>query len=468
MRRCPFWVPAIFAILVSGPVTSAARADGFVETLIADSLNNPVSMAIAPDGRIFVCEQGGRLRVIDGSGLLPTPFVTVATVANDEEGLLGVALDPGFPGNPRVYVAYTAQTPTRHNRISRFRASGNVAAGAESVLYDLDDHVNHFHAGGGLHFGPDGTLYLSMGDNGNGGNAQNHLSSTAGKILRINPDGTIPTNNPFYGTNSGKYRAIWAYGFRNPFTFNIQPGTGRMFINDVGGFSYEEVNEGIAGANYGWPNYEGPGGAPTYRDPVHWYSHSNGCAITGAAFYNPAVVRFPASYVGKFFYTEYCGNVIRMIDPDHPSTYSVFGPTRTPGPVDIRVGPDGNLYYLARGNSSADGGDGSMTGEVVRVSYQGSLDVDPLLIRENVLLRPNTPNPFWARTTLSFSLSRPRRARLLVFDLRGSQVAELADDVFSAGVHTITWEPGDLPAGLYLASLTVDGWTQTRKMARLR
>ena len=192
-------------------------------------------MQFAPDGRLFVCEQGGRLRVIKNGTLLSAPFVTVTVSATGERGLLGVAFDPNFATNRYVYVYYTATLPAIHNRISRFTANGDVAvAGSETVILELDNLSGATnHNGGALAFGPDGKLYAAVGENAAGANAQS-FSNLLGKILRINKDGTIPTDNPIFLTASGRNRAIWALGLRNPFTFAFKPGGAEMFINDVG------------------------------------------------------------------------------------------------------------------------------------------------------------------------------------------------------------------------------------------
>ena len=347
---------------------------GFVETVIADSINSPVSMGIAPDGRVFVCEQGGRLRVIRRDSLLARPFVTVPVSVGAEEGLLGVAFDPRFGRNRWVYVCYTAATPARHNRIERFTAAGDTArAGSAVAIFELDDNADHVHVGGAMRFGRDGKLYMGTGENGVGEISQS-LRSTHGKILRLDSDGGIPADNPFYQTASGRHRAIWARGLRNAFALDVEPKTGRIFINDVGGDAYEEVNEGEAGANYGWPMVEGPGENPRFRSPIHAYGHDQGCAITGGAFYHaskPGTAAFPPEWRGRYFYAEYCRNEIRWIDPASPARYTVFGTTLVPGSVDLRVGPDGCLYYLARGNSDPVGGDDSSRGVVVRVSFAG-------------------------------------------------------------------------------------------------
>ena len=182
-------------------------------------------MQFAPDGRLFVAEQGGRLRVIKDGVLLPTPFLTLTVSSVGERGLLGVAFDPAFATNRFVYVYYTATTPAIHNRISRFTANGDVAvAGSEIVLLDLNNLSGATnHNGGALAFGGDGKLYVAVGENANGANAQS-FDNLLGKMLRLNSDGSIPTDNPFFGTATGNNRAIYSLGLRNPFTFAFSPG----------------------------------------------------------------------------------------------------------------------------------------------------------------------------------------------------------------------------------------------------
>jgi hypothetical protein len=159
-------------------------------------------------------------------------------------------------------------------------------------------------------------------------------------------------------------------GLRNPFTFAIQPGTGRIFINDVGENTWEEINDGIAGSNYGWPNCEGACSPanPSFRDPIYQYSHSNACAIAGGAFYNPVTAQFPAEYTGTYFFADLCGAWIRVLDPANPSQASTFA-TGLSSPVDLKVSADGSLYYLDRGASS-----------VYRVQFTGTANVVTLTL----------------------------------------------------------------------------------------
>ena len=348
LRLC--LVLSIFA-LTAQIATAATVPAGFTDAVVASGLSNPSAMALAPDGRIFVCQQNGVLRVIKNGALLPTPFLTVTVDSSGERGLLGVAFDPNFVSNQLVYIYYTATTPTIHNRISRFTASGDVAlAGSEVIVMDMPNLSSATnHNGGALHFGPDGTLFVAVGDNANGANAQT-LATRLGKMLRITSTGGIPTDNPFFNTATGDNRSIWALGVRNPFTFSFQPGSGRMFINDVGQNTWEEINDGIAGSNYGWPTCEGfcnpPN--PNFRDPIFAYQNdANTCAITGGAFYNPQINQFPANFVGNYFFADFCGGWIRRLDPANGAV-SDFA-TGISLPVDLKVSPDGFLYYLARG-----------------------------------------------------------------------------------------------------------------------
>ena len=161
-------------------------------------------------------------------------------------------------------------------------------------------------------------------------------------------------------------------GFRNPFSPDVSRRSGRAFVNDVGGDRWEEVDDVVAGGNYGWPMYEGPSRHESLRPPIHAYDHASGCAITGGAFYEPERTSFPREWRGRYFFAEFCRGEIRWIDPAAPARSHVFGRTRVPGPVDLRVGPDGDLYYLARGNLKVVGGEGSAFGSVVRISWRGA------------------------------------------------------------------------------------------------
>jgi glucose/arabinose dehydrogenase len=384
---------------------------GFGERQYATGLTNPTAMAFAPDPcpasgtpvhRLFACEQAGNVRVFRNGVLQPNPFVTVTADTRGERGLDGICFDPNFEANGYVYIYYTVapannSQPT-HNRVIRFTADpahpDRALAGSATPILDLPDLAltSYVHNGSAMHFGPDGKFYISVGENGNGTNAQS-LNTVLGKILRIspvpenpdgtNPESTFPTDNPFYNTATGLNRAIYCLGLRNPFTFAFQPGTGRMFIDDVGASTWEEINEGRSGRNYGWPTIEGPAQPPVngFTNPIFAYEHFTGtpmgCAITGGTFYNPSApcsgeppFGFPASYVGQYFFLDLCGGWIYTMDPNQIDSASPYGFHRINqfasgihgAPTYLTVGPDRNLYYISRDD-----------GAVYQIRYPASL-----------------------------------------------------------------------------------------------
>lgn len=354
-RGFPFTIGVPVLLLLSGvffSLDAATLPTGFVETQIS-GLSGPTAMDFAPDGRLFVCLQGGNLRVIKNGALLPTPFLTLTVDSTGERGLLGIAFDPNFATNNFLYLYYTVPSTPRHNRVSRFTANGDVVVpGSEVEILNLENLSAGNHNGGAIHFGPDGKLYIAVGENAVPSNSQT-LANRLGKILRINSDGSIPNDNPFFNT-VGARQEIWALGLRNPFTFAFQLGTTRMFINDVGQSTWEEINDGIAGSNYGWPNTEGPTSDPNFRAPIFAYGHgggaTTGCAIAGGAFYNPTTNQFPSTYVGKYFFADLCSGWIRVLDPSNNSATGFA--TGIANPVDLKVSADGSLYYLALGSAS--------------------------------------------------------------------------------------------------------------------
>jgi glucose/arabinose dehydrogenase len=327
-------------------------------------LSSATAFAQAPDGRLFVTQQGGALRVVKAGVLLATPFLNVTVDPSGERGLLGVAFHPNFASNGHIYVYYTTTSGGTHNRISRFTASSAnpdvAAAGSELVLVDLpalSGATNH--NGGALHFGVDGKLYVGVGDNANGATAPDQ-SNPFGKILRFNDDGSIPSDNPHVATQTGLARAIWARGLRNPFTFAVQPGTGRIHINDVGQGTWEEINLGTAGADYGWPASEGPdrvtGGLTA---PLLAYKHSAaspagsgpggffvGFAIAGGAFY-PSTGALPAPWRGNYFFADYVSKFIGVMDLANGNAAYAFGSV-SGNPVDLLAAQDGALLVLTR------------------------------------------------------------------------------------------------------------------------
>lgn len=303
--------------------------------IVTSGLGITTSFVIAPDGRIFVAEKSGSLRVIKNGALLSTPFLTVPVSTTSERGLIGVVLDPGFDSNGYVYIHYTTSS-SPHGRVSRFQALNDVSTGIETILIELDTaSTSGNHNGGELQFGNDGKLYIHTGDASSGSNAPS-LNTTHGKILRINSDGTIPTDNPFYSSTSGHHQAIYAIGLRNPFTGAVDPLTGNHYINDVGENTWEEINVLAAGADYGWPTCEGTCTASGKTNPIYQYNHTVGRAITGSAFYR----EFPGNYDGYYF-GDYTADWIKRLNGSSASTFATGD-----GPVDFSVGGN-KLYWLS-------------------------------------------------------------------------------------------------------------------------
>jgi glucose/arabinose dehydrogenase len=334
-------------------VAAATLPTGFKATKVA-TVTKPTAMAVAPDSRIFVCEQTGKVRVIKNGALLSQPFLSLSVNSTGEHGLLGIALDPAFTANKWIYVFYNPSATT--TRISRFTAQGDVvASGSELILLSISGLTSqNRHVGGGLSFGPSDKLFISVGDNAKSSNAQS-LSNLFGKILRINKDGTIPGDNPFYNQATGKNRAIWALGLRNPFSFAFLHGGSKMNVNDVGDTKFEEINILTKGANYGWPTSDGPtdcGGGlkcPSFSYP-HGAGVNAGCAIVGATFYDPFVMQFPAGYQSDYFFADLCNGWIRRRDSS-TNVVSTFAQGLS-NPIALAVDSvTGTFYYAQRGTS---------------------------------------------------------------------------------------------------------------------
>jgi cysteine-rich repeat protein len=356
------------SIATSNSVQASAISvpSGFASSVLINTLVLPTSMAFAPDGRLFIAEQSGRVRIVTATGtLLPTPFVDLAPQisSGSERGLLGIAVDPNGGANPYVYVYYTAAAPVPHIRVSRFVAGSNaINLSSEEIFLELDNVIAGNLNGGAMHFGSDGKLYIATGENSTP-NLSQTLSSTLGKMLRVNPNpaNLIPTDNPFVAQTTGRNQAIYALGLRNPFTFAVHPANGRIFINDVGRLDFEEVNELGRGLNYGWPLCEGPCADIRFTNPIYAYDHSQGCSIIGGTFDDPRMAQLPTAYEGNYFFADFCNGWIRRLDPANGNTVSDFssGYGRI---VDLDFGPDGSLYVLDTNYNES--------GTLLRVVYQ--------------------------------------------------------------------------------------------------
>jgi glucose/arabinose dehydrogenase len=296
-------------------------------------LESPVYVTHAGDGsgRLFVVEQTGVILIIRAGRLLPRPFLDIRgrVIAGGEMGLLSVAFHPQYARNGRFFVNYTADGASLRTVIAEYRVSAadaNVAEPAGRVLLEIAQPYRN-HNGGLNLFGPDGMLYIGMGDGGSGGDPHNNgqrLDTLLGKLLRIDVDGAapyrVPPDNPFVG-RSGARGEIWAYGLRNPWRFSFDRTTGRLFLADVGQNQWEEIDLIQKGGNYGWRTMEGahcfnpPDGCSRTGLilPIAEYGREGGCSITGGYLYRGGRIR---DLVGRYLFGDYCSGTLWALRDD--------------------------------------------------------------------------------------------------------------------------------------------------------
>lgn len=296
--------------------------------------------------------------------------------SNTARSLVGIAIDPDYMTNHYIYVYYTTLEEPRHNKIVRLTADGDqMVPGSELVLLELDETAAPNHIAGAMGFGTDGKLYVSTGDSSYPDESQS-FESYHGKILRLNKeDGSAPADNPFFATGNEKSKRFWAYGFRNPFTMGMHPVNGKIFANDVGFHDFEEINEVLAGHNYGWPGTEGKTTEPGHTTPVFTYAHTGttlsngatigGCAVTGGDFLHEGT-NYPAEYVNKYFFVDLCSHWLYYLDPALPNQDpKLFAPVLGNQKIGLLTGPDGNLYFISHVTKSLHKLVYSVTGEPI-------------------------------------------------------------------------------------------------------
>jgi glucose/arabinose dehydrogenase/PKD repeat protein len=359
----------------SGVAVDVANTDIFQNEILATGFDLPIKILFLPDDRMLVAELAGTIKVLPPPYTTPdpTPFLEldldIPGYAGLQQGIMDVALDPDFLDNHYYYVFYTNDEPNT-DRLSRFTAASaldGTIAGSELILYQDPQLADTEHHGGAVNFGNDGKIYFTTGEHFNAGNAQD-LTNPRGKIHRIDPDGGVPTDNPFHDGAGPHWDSIWAYGLRNPFRAYYDAPTGRLYVADVGGnnysTAYEEVDLGEAGKNYGWPNCEfGTCGNPGYSAALYAYPHlGRDASITGGFVYHGT--QFPASYQGSYFFADYTQNWIRRLTFDAQGNVDgVFDFEPPDGSLDgpygdivcLAEGPDGALYYLDLGYSDVGG-----------------------------------------------------------------------------------------------------------------
>lgn len=420
--------PILLACLLAGAVVLALSsvAPAFLTTeLVADGLNRPIYVTAPPgDDRLFIVEQRGVIRLFKDGTLLAEPFLDITALVIDpsafsEQGLLGLAFDPGFSTNRLFYVHYSDNNGD--TVIARYEADSvdpDVAdpGSAEIVLAQAQPYGNH--NGGTIEFGPDGYLYFGFGDGGSAGDPGNRAQDPAtllGKFIRIDVGSlpyTIPSDNPYAGSGTVE-QEIWAFGLRNPYRWSFDRDTGDLWIGDVGQSEWEEVDfqsaAGGGGENYGWRLMEGlhcynPAtdcGSDTLDLPIHEYGHTGGnCSITGGYVYRgPAIPDLDGYYV----FGDYCSNRIWALRYDGAEVTDFLELTDLLNPGGIisslaAVGQDGagELYLVDRA--------GTTDGEVYRIIADSSGVDDQNEESGSIRLSPPSPNPFVESTEFELSL----------------------------------------------------------------
>lgn len=415
-------------------------------TQFASGFTAPTEVVNAGDSRFFVAQQGGLIRIVNANGTVNnSPFLDISslTTTDGERGLLGLVFHPDYEDNGYFYINYTnANGNTVIARYTRSTANPDIAdANSAQILLTVTQPFEN-HNGGCLRFGPDGYLYIAMGDGGSGGdpnnNAQN-INSLLGKILRIDVDGAspyaIPAGNPFADTDGAD--EIWAVGVRNPWKISFNRLNGDLWIADVGQENIEEINHATstaAGLNYGWRCYEGNdayntqgcAAAATFTYPVAQYTHANNaCSITGGYVYTGSL--YPA-LVGKYVFADYCNNRI--------------GYTDTTGEITWADGFTGNISAFAEDTNGELYAIGRSNGTIYKVveTTAGTVDFGAAQVRLY-------PNP--AKDVLNIDVqgaTLPLETR--IFDLTGKLISQ---KMITSATGTIALN--GLSAGLYIAEV---------------
>jgi glucose/arabinose dehydrogenase len=465
MTRITIYTIAALAFLVG--VAHATDITPAFPNLAA--FTSPINIEDPRDGtdRLFLAQRGGLIYVFQNDPTVSqrTQFLSISTglELGGECGLLGLAFHPNYESNRFFYVCYVNQSPFQ-TVVARFTANAanpSLADPASRVVLLTIGQSTLYHKGGCIAFGPDGYLYISLGEDTSPSNAQS-LTSLKGKVLRIdvdNPGGGlqygIPADNPFKGNTSGYREEIYAYGFRNPWRFGFDSVTGDLWLADVGENTWEEVDVILKGRNYGWPRMEGkvcfqPAVCDTANldivPPMAVYVHgANGASITGGRVYRGPSA--PTLY-GNYVFADYIDGRLWYLDTDvNPSTMHPIQDT----PLNIAgfgEDKDGELFICA------------FNGTI----YKFSETTSDVRARTPAIgaLHGAHPNPFSSSATMEYSLAAASHATLEVFDVRGRLVAKLVDKSVAAGDHTAVWDGRDVdgrtqPSGVYFCRLTTGG-----------
>jgi len=448
----------IMTVLLTALISSNLFSQNITLESFASGFSSPVDLQSAGDDRLFVVEQGGRIKVLNSDGSTNgTPFLNISSLIDtgSEKGLLGLTFHPDYTNNGYFYVHYSDSGGD--TQISRFSVSGDPDIADPGSEFQIIDYNQPFpnHNGGALNFGPDGFLYISSGDGGSGGDPGNRAQNTElllGKLLRIdvdNPGGGnnygIPGDNPFAGDPS-KAEEIWAYGLRNPWKFSFDSETDDLWIADVGQGAREEINKaeiGEAGVNYGWRCYEGnlpfnTANCPdpsTMKFPIAEYPHPTGTSITGGYVYRGTIYD---NIMGYYFAADFGTGLIVTVDPaGNYTSLGTFGGNWSSFGQDA----DGELYIV-----NYNGTIFKIKGEILGVEDMNSI---PLTI---------FPNP--AGDWFTMKVGRGALGTVQILDLKGSIL--YSEENIAAASKEI--ETAAFAQGIYLVRVTSENGVSVKKL----
>lgn len=450
------------------------------------SFNRPLEIQNAGDGsnRLFVVSQTGFIVVFQNYYAVSefNIFLDITSKVDwgGEKGLLGLAFHPNYKENGYFFVNYTAPSPLR-TVVSRFKvdqANPNVTdPQSEEIIFTTPQPFSN-HNGGKIAFGPDGYLYIALGDGGSGGDPQNNaqnLSSPLGKILRIDVDNPsngreygIPNDNPFVNNEQGYLEKIFAYGLRNPWRFSFDLGTDWLWAADVGQNAWEEIDIIESGKNYGWRFMEGTHcynpqqncDDGTIEHPIWEYPHNNsgGWSITGGEVYR---VDESSELYGKYIYADFVsGNIWSLFyDGENPPVNELIHSQPGIGIAAFGKDENGNIYLS------------DLNGKIYRFENPVTTLKDDKNIVDGYLLKQNFPNPFNAATLIEFSVPEDQRVKLAVYDSLGAEIKILFYDNASAYQnYKITFDTSglNLATGIYFYRIDTKAGSFTKKMVLLR
>lgn len=345
-------------ILYACPAYSQLPSAFVLKQLSGKDINEATALAHAPDGRIFIAERGGNVKVYQ-NGTVSTVHAVSTTTAN-EQGLLGITLHPQFATNGQFYIFYTNAASTVHY-LDRVTINAANQVTATTRIMEFDPIINGFHNGGAILF-KDNYLYVAIGESNSPAEATK-LDTYRGKILRLTDAGQPAPGNPYYNTPgaSRQQRSIWAIGMRNPWKMALDPVSGKIYVVNVGG-NYEEIDDVTAPDstkhyNYGWDGkgQSGPEQPDSTIAPVFAYPHDGwGCAITSGVFFNPTNTKYPAEYKNRFYFSDWCADWFKSIDPGNPGAgATTFSTTGFRSVLGTSVGLDGNIYFVYYGTGGS-------------------------------------------------------------------------------------------------------------------